>query len=87
MKFIIDWVKRILGLFSSSEPGEVVSVQPEPVKEEPKEEAPAPKKVTKASLNKLTKAKLVEHAEKHGMKVDSKLKKADLVDSIFKQQK
>lgn len=93
MKFLIDW---ILSLFKTTKPGEVVH-EPEPVVEEakikPKTKKAAPRKKaattkhTKAELNKLTKAKLVEHAKKHGMKVDSKLKKADLVDNIFKQQK
>lgn len=44
-------------------------------------------KVTKASLNKLTKAQLEEEGRKVGLELDKRKKKADLVDEVFKQLK
>jgi FtsZ-interacting cell division protein YlmF len=74
---------------------------PQPPKAEPKPKAaPKPKaepkakaapkaepKVTKASLNKLTKAQLEEEGRKVGLELDKRKKKADLVDEVFKQLK
>lgn len=44
-------------------------------------------KVTKASLNKLTKAQLEEEGRKVGLELDKRKKKADLVEELFKKLK
>ena len=54
------------------------------VKEPKKAAAAAGPKVTKASLNKLTKAGLETEGRKVGIELDKRLKKAELVDQLYK---
>jgi hypothetical protein len=43
--------------------------------------------MTKAQLNKLTKAKIEEVGRRLGIEIDKRKKKADLVDQVFKASK
>jgi len=90
MKKLIEWLKSLFG--------QTVEVKPIKVTE-PKKAAvvkgPAvkyskdakPTAITKAQLNKLTKAKIEEEGRKLGIEVDKRKKKADLVDQVFKASK
>lgn len=90
MKFIVDWIESLLGLFSVSETGAVVSderleeAKPEPKKKE--KVAPAFPKHTKASLSKLTKAGIAEEGEKLGITISSKLKKEEMINQVLKHK-
>ena len=78
--FLIDWIKKLFGLNKTP-----AKVQPVKAKVEPKKAAVAKgPKVTKATLNKLTKAGLEEEGRKAGIELDKRKKKADLVDELFK---
>lgn len=78
--FLIDWIKKLFGLNKTP-----AKVQPIKAKVEPKKAAVAKgPKVTKATLNKLTKAGLEEEGRKAGIELDKRKKKADLVDELFK---
>lgn len=83
MKALIEWFKDFFGLGLKFE--EVTPV----VREEPvtKAEVAAGPKVTKASLNKLTKAQLEERAAELGVILKKGLKKAELVNELFKAEK
>lgn len=77
--FLIDWLKKLFGLTKTP-----AKVQPVKAKTEPKKAAVAAgPKVTKASLNKLTKAQLEEEGRKAGVELDKRKKKADLVNELF----
>jgi len=81
--FLIEWIKKLFGLNETP-----AKVQPIKAKVEPKKAAVAkgPKgpKVTKAALNKLTKAGLEEEGRKAGIELDKRKKKADLVNELYK---
>lgn len=86
MKALIEWLKNLFGIgikFEESTPVEPVVEEkltpPQPPKAQPK--------VTKASLNKLTKAQLEARAEELGVILKKGLKKADLVNELFKAEK
>jgi hypothetical protein len=86
MKALIEWFKDFLGIglkFKEEAPVEPVVEEkltpPQPPKAQPK--------VTKASLNKLTKAQLEARAEELGVILKKGLKKADLVNELFKAEK
>lgn len=87
MKALIEWLKDFLGIglkFKEEEaPVETVAEEkltpPQPPKAQPK--------VTKASLNKLTKAQLEARAEELGVILKKGLKKSDLVNELFKAEK
>lgn len=97
MKALIEWIKNFLGLVKIEE------VKPEPVVEEqvappqpkakpkpkaaPKPKAKSEPKVTKASLNKLTKAELVEEGCKVGLKLNTRARKSELVEALSKKLK
>tara|TARA_B100002019_G_scaffold287432_1_gene299415 strand:- start:503 stop:748 length:246 start_codon:yes stop_codon:yes gene_type:complete len=74
----------IISFFKSEEPKAV-----EPVKAKAKAPAaqPAPEKVTKASLSKLTKAQIEEKGREFGVEVDRRKKKDDLVAEVLKASK
>ena len=90
MRKLIELLK---GLF-----GQTVDVKPIKITE-PKKAATAkgpavkfvkdakPTAITKAQLNKLTKAKIEEEGRKLGIEVDKRKKKAELVDQVFKASK
>lgn len=92
MKKLIDWLKSLFGK---------TEVKPVNPKTEPKKAAVAkgpavkakfvkdskPTAITKAQLNKLTKAKIEEEGRKLGIEVDKRKKKAELVDQVFKASK
>jgi hypothetical protein len=78
--FLIEWIKKLFGLNETP-----AKVQPIKAKVEPKKAAVAKgPKVTKAALNKLTKAGLEEEGRKAGIELDKRKKKADLVDELYK---
>lgn len=92
MKFIVDWIESILGLFSVSETGTIIhderpeEVKPEPKKKEEPQGTAASPKLTKASLAKLTKARIAEEGEKLGITVSTKLKKDEMIKQVLKQK-
>lgn len=75
--FLIDWFKKLFG-------GEVAPAKIDPVKEPKKAAAAKGPKVSKASLNKLTKVQLEAEGRKAGVELDRRKKKAELVDELFK---
>jgi hypothetical protein len=78
--FLIEWIKKLFGLNETP-----AKVQPIKAKVEPKKAAVAKgPKVTKAALNKLTKAGLEEEGRKAGIELDKRKKKADLVNELYK---
>lgn len=87
MKFIVDWIEDILGLFGNTE---VYSELPkENEKQDPNKKekvAPAFPKLTKASLAKLTKAGIAEEGEKLGITISSKLKKEEMINQVLKHK-
>ncbi len=81
--FLIEWLKDFFGL--NKTPAKV-----EPVKvnaEHKKAAVAAGPKVTRAALNKLTKADLEAKGREAGVELDKRKKKADLVDELFKALK
>jgi len=76
--FLIDWLKKLFG----KDDAPVKKI--DPVKEPKKAAAAKGPKVTKASLNKLTKVQLEEEGRKAGIELDRRKKKAELVDELFK---
>jgi hypothetical protein len=83
MKAIIEWLKDFFGL---NKPEPKKSVRTTPVTKKEVAKGPAVKKVTKASLNKLTKAQLEERGRELGIELDKRLVKAKLVDQVFKAE-
>lgn len=96
MKKLIEWLKSFFGYLSM----DLTVDEVKPIKAtEPKKAAvvkgPAvkyskdakPTAITKAQLNKLTKAKIEEEGRKLGIEVDKRKKKAELVDQVFKASK
>ena len=75
--FLIDWIKKLFGL--NKTPAKV-----DPVKEPKKAAVAKGPKVTKATLNKLTKDGLEEEGRKAGIELDKRKKKADLVNELYK---
>ena len=83
--FLIDWIKKLFGALSVDLNEAPAKVEPVKAKAEPKKAAVAKgPKVTKAALNKLTKAGLEEEGRKAGIELDKRKKKADLVDELYK---
>ena len=80
MKALIEWLKGFFGLLSTDLTVDEVK---EPKKDAPKK-APA---LTKAKLNKLTKAQLEEEGRVLGIELDKRKKKAELVDTVYKASK
>jgi len=81
--FLIEWLKDFFGLNKTP-----AKVEPVKVKAEPKKAAVAAgPKVTRAALNKLTKADLEAKGREAGVELDKRKKKADLVDELFKALK
>jgi hypothetical protein len=79
--FLIDWIKKLFGVEDKAP----AKVEPVKAKVEPKKAAVAKgPKVTKAALNKLTKAGLEAEGRKAGIELDKRKKKADLVDELYK---
>jgi len=93
MNRLIEWLKGLFGIKTEVKKnyGDL-KIQP---KKAEKAKAPAvkyskdakPTAITKAQLNKLTKAKIEEEGRKLGIEVDKRKKKADLVDQVFKASK
>jgi hypothetical protein len=81
MKAIIEWIKGLFGLTETKEP-----VRTTPVTKKEVTKGPAVKKVTKASLNKLTKAQLEVRGRELGIELDKRLVKAKLVDAVYKAE-
>ena len=68
--FLIDWIKKLFGVEDKAP----AKVQPVKAKAEPKKAAVAKgPKVTKAALNKLTKAGLEAEGRKAGIELDLSL--------------
>jgi hypothetical protein len=78
--FLIEWIKKLFGLNETPAKVEPINAKVEPVKAAV---AKGPK-VTKAVLNKLTKAGLEEEGRKAGIELDKRKKKADLVNELYK---
>jgi hypothetical protein len=78
--FLIEWIKKLFGLNETPAKVEPINAKVEPVKAAV---AKGPK-VTKAALNKLTKAGLEEEGRKAGIELDKRKKKADLVNELYK---
>ena len=91
MKFIIDWVRKILNkevkVYSVPVFVEETEKQEEPEKKEaPKSPVEASPKLTKSVLNKLTKAGIAEEAGKLGITISPKLKKEEMVKQLIKHK-
>jgi hypothetical protein len=80
MKALIEWLKDFFGLNKKVEKPVVKPV----VKKDAPKKAPA---LTKAKLNKLTKAQLEEEGRVLGIELDKRKKKAELVDTVYKASK
>ncbi len=77
-----EWIAKF---FSPSV--EPKAVKPAPAKAKAPAAQPAPEKVTKASLSKLTKAQIEEKGREFGVEVDRRKKKDDLVAEVLKASK
>ena len=90
MKFIIDWVRKILNkevkVYSVPVFVEETEKQEQEKKEAPKSPVEASPKLTKAALNKLTKAGIAEEAGKLGITISPKLKKEEMVKQLIKHK-
>jgi len=90
MKFIIDWVRKILNkevkVYSVPVFVEETEKQEPEKKEAPKSPGEASPKLTKAALNKLTKAGIAAEGEKLGITISSKLKKEEMVKQLIKHK-
>lgn len=90
MKFIIDWVRKILNkevkVYSVPVFVEETEKKEPEKKEAPKSPVEASPKLTKAALNKLTKAGIAEEGEKLGITISSKLKKEEMVKQLIKHK-
>lgn len=90
MKFIIDWVRKILNkevkVYSVPVFVEETEKQEPEKKEAPKSPVEASPKLTKAALNKLTKAGIAAEGEKLGITISSKLKKEEMVKQLIKHK-
>ncbi len=80
MKVLIEWLKKFFGIVEAK-PAKKETVRKEPVTK--KVVAKGPKKATKASLNKLTKAQLEVKGRELGIELDKRQKKSALVDEVF----
>jgi hypothetical protein len=83
MKVLIEWLKEFFGIVEAK-PAKKETVRKEPVTK--KVVAKGPKKATKASLNKLTKAQLEVKGRELGIELDKRQKKSALVDEVFKAE-
>ena len=83
MKVLIEWLKEFFGIVEAK-PVKKETVRKEPVTK--KVVAKGPKKATKASLNKLTKAQLEVRGRELGVELDKRKKKSALVDEVFKAE-
>ena len=83
MRVLIEWLKEFFGI-AEAKPVEKKTVRTEPVAK--KVVAKGPKKATKASLNKLTKAQLEVKGRELGIELDKRQKKSALVDELFKAE-
>jgi len=90
MKFIIDWVRKILNkevkVYSVPVFVEETEKQEPEKKEAPKSPVEASPKLTKAALNKLTKAGIAAEGEKLGITISPKLKKEEMVKQLIKHK-
>jgi len=93
MKKLIEWLKSFFGLLSTDltidevkEPKKAAVAKGPTVKAKFVKDS-KPTAITKAQLNKLTKAKIEEEGRKLGIEVDKRKKKAELVDQVFKASK
>jgi hypothetical protein len=90
MKFIIDWVRKILNkevkVYSVPVFTEETEEQEPEKKGAPKSPGEASPKLTKAALNKLTKAGIAKEGEKLGITISSKLKKEEMVKQLIKHK-
>lgn len=90
MKFIIDWVRKILNkevkVYSVPVFVEETEKQEPEKKEAPKSPVEASPKLTKAALNKLTKAGIAAEGERLGITISSKLKKEEMVKQLIKHK-
>lgn len=84
MKVLIEWLKEFFGILEEK-PVEKKTVRTKPVTK--KDVAKGPKKATKASLNKLTKAQLEVRGRELGIELDKRHKKSVLVDEVFSAEK
>ena len=83
MKVLIDWLKEFFGI-AEAKPVEKKTVRTEPVTK--KVVTKGPKKATKASLNKMTKAQLEVKGRELGIELDKRQKKSALVDEVLKAE-
>jgi len=83
MRVLIEWLKEFFGILEEK-PVEKKTVRKEPVAK--KVVAKGPKKATKASLSKLTKAQLEVKGRELGIELDKRQKKSALVDELFKAE-
>ncbi|MGY8864280.1 MAG: hypothetical protein ACKVJK_01490 [Methylophagaceae bacterium] len=92
MRKLIEWLKGLFGIVAMPTPVKPVTVPKVPVQKGAAVKAKFVKdaqwtEMTKAQLNKLTKAKIEEVGRRLGIEIDKRKKKADLVDQVFKASK
>mgnify|MGYP001319805131 CR=1 FL=1 len=85
-KWIASFLKKI-ELFFTPSPAKVVKTTPAPAPAPKVVKAEAPKKLTKASLSKLTKAQIEAEGKKFGIDVDRRKTKASIIEEVLAASK